>query len=207
MAYSLQTELIESKGASLLGDAGCMRWIVRRSLVLVAFAAFFLTSALSQAQATQVTEDQLKAAFIYNFTKFVEWPKNSFPDAKSPLVIGVMGNSLFAAEVESAVKDRHVNGRGFVVQRVKSPESAQGLHLLFVEAEQATHFDEMKEILKRNSVLTIGESDLFGKHGGIINFRFDGDKLRFEINLHSADEAGLKMNAQLLKLAMTVRRE
>ncbi|MEY2407472.1 MAG: hypothetical protein QOF48_142 [Verrucomicrobiota bacterium] len=150
-------------------------------------------------------EYQLKAAFLYNFTKFVEFPAQSFSDAKAPIVIGVFGKSALSAELESAVKDRHVDGRSFVIKSLDQPGEVTQVHVVFICGGEIGRFSEIQHCLKGTGVLTVGDTDTFSKHGGMINFVMEGGKLRFDINNDSAEAAGIKLSAQLLKLARTVR--
>jgi hypothetical protein len=152
-------------------------------------------------------EYQLKAAFLYNFTKFVEWPASRFADTNSPIVIGVFGKNPFGAELENLVKGRKINDRGIVVRSVGSAADAKAAHLLFVDSTSDDRLAELQGALQGGGVLTVGESTAFARHDGIINFLLEDDKLRFEINMDAADRAGLRINAQLQKLAKTIRRK
>jgi hypothetical protein len=148
-------------------------------------------------------EYQIKAAILYNFLKFVEWPRESFAEAASPIVIGVLGENPFGGELEKLVLGRKVNGRDIVVKRISSVAEASSVQLLFV-----TVFDDSaRSILRTSGVLTVGESAQFAAGGGIINFTLVEDKVRFEINLAGGEQAGLKISSQLLKLATVVRRK
>jgi hypothetical protein len=151
-------------------------------------------------------EYKLKAAFLYNFAKFVEWPAQSFASADSSIVIGVLGTSPFGAELEMAVNGRKINGHKIVVTVVQTAAAACQTHLLFVTAAQDSKLDELKGMLKGAAVLTVGESELFLRQGGMISFTLQNDTLRFEINMDSAQKAGLKISAQLQKLATAIRR-
>jgi len=152
-------------------------------------------------------EYQLKAAFLYNFAKFVEWDAQSSSTASGPIVIAVLGENPFGAELEKAVRDRKINGRAIVVRSVQNGAAASVAHLLFISDAEDSRFGDIREVLKGKGVLTVGESEAFAKRGGIINFVLEGDKLRFEINIDSAEQAGLKVSAQLQKLARAVRRK
>ncbi len=152
-------------------------------------------------------EHQVKAAFVYNFAKFVEWPAGSFPNSSSPLVIGVIGKSPISAALEAAVMDRKINGRAMIVKCVDTVEAARETHLLFVAASEDKRMDDLLPALAGASVLTVGESAAFVRAGGMINFILEGDKCRFDINMDPAEKAGLKVSAQLQKLAKTVRRK
>lgn len=160
----------------------------------------------SPARADTSKEYQLKAAFLYNFTKFVEWPAPHVPQAASPIVIAVLGDNPFGDELENAVRGRLVNGRPIVVKIVDSPDEAGAAQVLFVGANEERRLGDSLDALHRASVLTVGETRRFAAMGGIITFTLTADKVRFEINQDAGEQAGLKINAQLLKLATPVRK-
>jgi hypothetical protein len=152
-------------------------------------------------------EYEIKAAFIYNFTKFIEWPARSFPDAQSPFVIGVLGESPCAEALEQLVKDRKLNGRTIVVRRIAEAQALGRLQILFVGSAQEVEFETLLPTIATDPILTVGESPTFASMGGTINFVRQDDKVRLEINRRSAEQSGLKISAQLLKLATVVREE
>ncbi len=170
-----------------------------RSIVFV----FLGLSALAL-RAEVSKEYQLKAAFLYNFTKFVEWPPACFADDTSPIVIGILGRNPFGAELASVVAGRTVNGRGLVVKSLATAAEAASVHLLFVPAGE-----EAKLAADRTwrdvAVVTVGESPQFAALGGTITFRREADRVTFAVDLALAEHAGLKVSAQLLKLATSVR--
>jgi hypothetical protein len=150
-------------------------------------------------------EYQLKAAFLFNFTKFVEWPAGRFADDTSPIVIGVLGRNPFEDKLANLVKDRLVNGRAIVVRSVTAADDPRTVHVLFVPGgEEPTG---SAPAWQNSAVLTVGESRAFAALGGNITFTQEGDKVRFEINLATAERDELKISAQLLKLATAVRRK
>ena len=149
----------------------------------------------------------MKAAFLYNFTKFTEWPARHFAASDSPIIIGVLGSDSFGAELEKIVRDRRVNGRAFVVRILDPSAEAAAIDVLFVAAGEESRFDRQSaEALRTAGVLTVGETPRFAALSGIITFALEADKVRFEINQGAAELAGLKLSAQLLKLATTVRK-
>lgn len=150
-------------------------------------------------------EYQLKAGFLYNFTKFVEWPEACFPPG-APLVLGVLGRNPFGDELEKAVAGRTAGGRAIVVRGVAGLEDARKVHLLFAPAGETAGAAELLQALRGLPVLTVGEADTFRAAGGMILFTVSHDKLRFEINIAAAQRAGLKVSAQLQKLATAVRK-
>lgn len=151
-------------------------------------------------------EQQLKAALLFNFTKFVEWSPASFPAPDSPFVIGVLGSNPFADEMENVAKSRNVNGHKISVKRLQGVAGARGVHLLFVSASEDARLGELRGALRGANVLTVGESEAFAKSGGVITFVIVGGKVRFDINSTAAGQASVKISAQLQKLARTVRK-
>lgn len=150
-------------------------------------------------------EYQIKAAFLYNFTKFVEWPQGSFADKSSPIVIGVVGRNPFGDTLETIVRDRTVNHRAIVVKLIDQADEVHGIHLLFVPEGEETHLPPA--VWQRVAIIAVGESADFAALGGTIIFTLEGDKVRFEINQETSERAGLSISAQLLKLATVVRRK
>ncbi len=159
------------------------------------------------AEAPVSKEYQIKAAFLYNFTKFAEWPDSAFADPKSPIVIGVLGANPFGGELAKAIEGRKVNGRDLVLKPLEKSGDLESVHVLFTGSSEEVKLIEALGSVNRRPILTVGETDSFAKHGGIITFILEGDKVRFEINMDAADQAGLKISAQLQKLAKTIRRK
>jgi len=164
------------------------------------------SNAGAAAGATPPREYEIKAAFLYNFTNFVDWPAQTFANADAPIVIGVLGDSPCAQALERLVKDRKVNGRTIVVRQIASAEEAKVTQLLFVGSAHEVQFAGLKPAIESLPVLTVGESPGFATLGGAIDFVPQGDNIRFEINIGVAERAGLKISAQLQKLATAVRR-
>ncbi len=157
------------------------------------------------ARAQDASEYQVKAAFLCQFTKFVEWPSGAFADANSPFVIGVVGKDPFGAILERAIDGKSVDGRSFVIRRFSQVADVQPCHLLFVcESDR----DQVSRILARlghSNTLTVGDFDQFIQRGGTVNFFIEDSRVRFEINPDAADSAGLKISSKLLHLARVVR--
>jgi hypothetical protein len=151
-------------------------------------------------------EYQIKAAFLYNFTKFVEWTPQRFPEESSPIVIGILGKNPFGNELEGIVRGRTVNGREIVVKLTESPNQIPVAHVLFVAAGEERRFREVFTSGAGTGVLTVGDSEQTATLGAMINFTMEGNKVRFDINIGAAERAGLKISAQLQKLAKSVRK-
>lgn len=151
-------------------------------------------------------EHQLKAAFLSNFTKFVEWKPSSFGSPDAPLVIGVLGSNGFTNEVEHEVKGRVVNGRPLVVRNLRNAAEARSVHLLFVSAEEDGNIGAILNAVRGAPVLTVGESPAFARAGGAITFAIEGGKVRFDVNTTAAGRASVRISSQLQKLARSVNR-
>jgi len=193
-----------------------------RYIFVVSVLALFVGPIAPQAWADPASskEYQIKAAFLYNFIKFVDWPKEKLPDANEPITIGIIGKDPFGKAFEP-VKDKKVKGKRVVVKRFKSMtelkqgendkadletaiETLRKCHLLFVCASEQKHFKEITKWVKDHSVLTVGDTKGFLEFGGIINFLVEDKKVRFEINAAAAKQAKLKIRSQLLRLAKKV---
>ncbi len=175
----------------------------RRALLLgLALAA---GAAFGDTEAT-ISESQIKAAFLYNFTKFVEWPPGTFLTKHHPIVIGILGESELTADLQAIVAGRKVNGRAILVKNVETESEATSIQLLFVREAADDRFSALQTSIQDSAVLTVGESRTFATAGGAILFVERDGKLRFEINMTSAEHARLKVSAELQKLAAAVRR-
>lgn len=174
---------------------------LRARVLPVALVGLAASIAVAQPAAT---EYEVKAAFVYNFARFVEWPTGTFDATGNRLVIGVLGKDPFGPVLDAAVGDKKVAGNDLVVRRFPSLESLEPCQILFVAADEQKQFAEIVAALRGAAVLTVSESEGFLESGGIINLRLDEQKVRFEINAAMADQVGLKISSQLLKLAVRV---
>ena len=154
------------------------------------------------------SEYLIKAGFIYNFAKLVEWPTASFAQPDSPIVIGILGEDPFGATLDRIVADKKINGRGFAVKRVKWSRDFKDLrdcNILFVSSSEKEHIESVIDAMKGLPILTIGDAPGFAKRGGIINFMLEDNKVRFEVNVEAAKHADLTISSRLLTLARIVQ--
>ena len=149
-------------------------------------------------------EYEIKTAFIYNFVKFVDWPAAALPETSDTLNLCVWGDEPFAVAFDS-LKDKVVKGRRLVVKHMEQPRDFEGCHVLFVGSSEEKRAQQVMQALQGRSILTVGETERFPQLGGIINFVIEKNKIRFEINMSSAERASLKLSSQLLSLAKIVR--
>jgi hypothetical protein len=169
-----------------------------RLLGLVVQILFFGTAAGHGATASQT---EVKAAFLYNFAKFVEWPAEAFSSETAPIQLGVFGDEDFAAKLGSLLNDKKAHGRFFDVKVFSNPQEAKNFQMVFVAASEAKRAAQVLEAARKSPVLTIGESEQFLDSGGMINFVFEEAQLRFEVNPESADKAKIEISSKLLRLA------
>jgi hypothetical protein len=176
------------------------KWICR-SHALLLFCLFFGLSFRTFGQ-SQPTEYQIKAAFLFNFAKFVEWPPTVFPQANSPIVIGVLGKNVFGTDLKNTIRNRTVNNRPIQLEEYTSVAQATNCQILFISPSEK---DNLANILGglHSSILTVSETDEFIKAGGMINFIIQGDNVRFQISDDAAKKAGLKISSKLLTLAVS----
>jgi hypothetical protein len=150
-------------------------------------------------------EYEIKAAFLYNFTKFVQWPPEALADGDA-VVVAVLGEDPFGLALERAFQGKTVQDHPVVIRRFEQLADVKRCHVLFVAAPEAGRIAAIVKLLGAQPVLTVGEGDDFVRRGGIIAFGMEANKVRFEINLDAAERAGLKISSELAKLATRVVR-
>lgn len=156
------------------------------------------------ARAQSVTEYQVKAAFLFNFARFVEWPADAFPSADSALQICVLGQDPFGREFEQVIVDKAVNGHRIEIAHPDGVPQARACQIVFIAASEKARLVSILQGLKGTSVLIVGDTPGFAALGGAINFVIDDGRVRFEINLKAAELAHLKISARLLTVAKVV---
>jgi len=184
---------------------------MKKVVILIAITCLLSAMALrSHAEgldAPDSSEYLIKAGFIYNFAKLVEWPTSAFPQPDSPIVIGILGDDPFGATLDRIVTDKKINGRGIAVKRLKWGRDVKDLrdcNILFISSSEKEHLDSVVDAMKWLPVLTIGDAPGFARRGGIINFTLEDNKVRFEVNVEAAKHADLTISSRLLTLARIV---
>lgn len=152
----------------------------------------------------QPVESQVKAAFLYKFAGYVEWPAQTFPKPDSPFVIGVIDADGFADVLEQTIAGRSMNGRPMVVQRLRRGEAFKGLHILFVARMDTQTIAETLQAAKGMAVLTVTDSERGFVTGSMINFVVENNKVRFDIAPEPAEQNKLKISARLMSVARKV---
>lgn len=183
--------------------------------VLLLVAGFGLFPRLACA-ATTKSEYQVKAAFLHNFARFVEWPEHKLPAEDSPIVIGVLGDDPFGPSLD-AITQKSIDRHRIVIKRFKGltsdqdeyphTEDMRSCHMLFVASDQRPYVERIAVMLRNDAVLTIGEQTDFIDRGGMVNFVVIDGKTCFEINLKSSKEANITIRSRLSRLAVRVIKE
>jgi len=174
----------------------------RRILWVLGVVVLFLSG--SRAQSPAVGEYQVKAAFLYNFAKFVEWPASGFSDASAPLRICVFGKDPFGQELRDIASEKNINGRRLQIDQLDDLQLARTCHILFISSSEKAQLTRIFESLRGTDVLTVGDTNGFVEHGGMINFVLENNRVQFEVNRKAAEQAGLKISSKLLGVAKLV---
>ena len=172
-----------------------------------AFISAVATLALVASAAAQVgrpSEYQVKAVYLFNFSRFVDWPQQLSTD--SAFAICVLGRDPFGAALDAALAGESVGGKSVVARRVSQAEEAAGCRIVYISTSEEGRLKEILAVFDRASMLTVSDIPRFSQRGGMIQFVLQGDRVRFEVNLTSAAGAGLRLSADLLKVATAVRR-
>ena len=146
-------------------------------------------------------EYELKAAYLYNFTQFVDWPPEAFPAPDTPLVIGVLGADPFGRNLDVLVNNEVVKNRRLVVQRYRRAADIGICHILFISGSETERVEQILAVLKGKPILTVGDSSSFAFRGGIIRLLTDKNKIRLKINMEAAKAANLTISSKLLRAA------
>jgi hypothetical protein len=161
-------------------------------------------SGVAQAQAV-APEYDVKGAFLFNFTKFVEWPMAAFADEHSPLKLCVLGENPFGKALLKGLTESEVGGRKLIFTHLESANNLEACHVLFVSRSERDRLPQILAGLHNAPVLTVGDMPAFLEQGGMVNFILEGSKVRFDVNLEAAEPAGLKISSRLLALAKHVK--
>jgi hypothetical protein len=177
------------------------------AIFILVFAALLALRAVYPPAALAVTEYQVKAAFLYNFAKFVEWPSEAFPNEQAPFLLCVLGEDPFGEDLDQIVKDKTVNGRRIEVKRFKEARNLKECQILFVSASEEESLPEILGALRGARTFSVGETERFTRLGGVLNFKIEKKSVRFEINVDAAQRAKLKISSKLLRLGTIVQGE
>lgn len=178
---------------------------IRHRPALLALVSLVLVCAALAPACAAPSEYEIKAAFLYNFANFVEWPGKVAADSNGTLVIGVYGDDPFGDALDQTVAGKTINGRRIEIKRFRSVRDLKPCHILYISASEDGHTGRILDAIADWHVLTVGETDGFARGGGIIGFVVEDKKVKFEISTDNAKRAGIRVSSKLLKLAKVVR--
>jgi hypothetical protein len=176
-----------------------------RTVSLIVLTAFLFCPGTVNGGDATFTEYHVKALFLFNFAKYVDWPAETFPTATTPIVIGVLGQDNFKDDLQHAVEGKSINGRAIIIRRVATDAEMAGCQILFISASENAGLDEILAQTRVLPILTVGEQEQFLTKGGIINFTLKEEKVRLEINLDAARQAKVRISSKLLAVADMVK--
>jgi hypothetical protein len=172
-------------------------------VALIVFHCAVATLLAAPAEGPQaVSEYKVKAAFLFNFAKFVEWPERQ--DDTGSVTIGVIGLDPFGENLDQVVRDKTVGTKRIAIRRFAGLEQLEPCDILFISPSESSRLDEILKALDGTATLTVGEDEGFVRRGGVIRFFTEESRIRFEINLEAAEYEGLRLSSRLLRVARTV---
>ena len=168
--------------------------------LVMMFIVALLIKPQVNAGSSQPSEYQIKAAFLYNFANFIDWPDGSFSDKTSPIILGVLGKDPFGRILNPA-EGKVIKNRKLTIKRFESLEDFEVCHILFISSSEKENLKRILAKLNSFGVLTVGDTGGFTQRGGVINFFKKDNKVRLEINLDAAKDGDLKISSKLLNVA------
>ena len=192
-------------GERFNGGWRCVRWTRRLPLFIVVCGLVVTGSLRADALNENSVEYRVKLAFIYSFTKFVEWPSSAYRNSDAPISICIVGNDPFNPDLEDELRTRKVGSHPVEVTRLRLGEAIGKCQIVFIPLTAKHQAASIVKGLTGSSAFTVGETEGFAMRGGIINFAVEGNKLHLEINPLAAERAGLKISSKLLNIATVVK--
>lgn len=179
-----------------------MPWKIRLGAWLI---AVLVVPPLPAAPDSVALEYKVKAGYLFNFAKFIEWPSTSLPAPDSPFVIGVLDGAEAVQVWQPLFAGKSVNGHPVQVRSVHLGALGPDVHILFVTRGASRTPEEIRAALGDANTLLVGESDQFAERGGMVGFVREDDVIRLTLNLERATRAGLKVSAKLSSVAKVVK--
>jgi hypothetical protein len=177
---------------------------LERAVLLLAFGAALVCPAGLHAQSAVQREYEIKAAYLYNFIRYIDWPADTLPPAGGTITIGIIGDSPFGPAIDP-LKGKQIKGCTLAVKSIVAGKDMDQCQIVFICPSEKGRLPEILGQLKETRALTVSEIEGFATQGGIINFISERNKVRFEINPEAARRTGLNVSSELLKLARLVK--
>jgi hypothetical protein len=180
---------------------------LRPLLIAVAAACAFLAIPVLHAQNPRPTDYQVKATYLYNFGRFIEWPGKVAAAQGGSFTVCVLGQDPFGPSLDATLAGETIGGKTVVAKRISSAEESGDCQILFLSLTDDSRLNKIIADLDKRAVLTVSDMSQFVKRGGMIQFVLEGKKVRFEVNLTATQHAGLTLSSELLKVATAVKRD
>jgi len=178
----------------------------RAWLVALAVAWALVAVPCLRAQSLKHTDYDVKAAYLYNFGHFVEWPVNVAAAKNDSFTVCVLGQDPFGPVLDAALAGETIAGKRVAARRISTLQESGSCQILFLSSAEEARLNKIIEALNKQAVLTVSDMPQFSQRGGMIQFVLEGKRVRFEVNLAAVQHAGLTLSSELLKVATTVRR-
>jgi hypothetical protein len=162
-----------------------------------------ILTGIFHAQGASFSEDEIKTSFLYHFAKYVTWPQSALSDNHSPFIIGVLGRDPLEGVLKTLEKNQ-IGDHPIIVKHFVEADDVKDCHILYISRTEESFIEDILLKLKGKPVLTLSDIPHFIAAGGMIRFVQSENKIKFEINQRSVEDAGLKMSSQLLKLAINI---
>ena len=184
----------------------CLLNTRRAACSVAAMASLIFGPLMLFAQQQKPTEYQVKATYLYNFGRFVKWPGSTPTGKADSFSVCVLGRDPFGSILDSTLAGEALDGKPVVLRRISKPQDGVDCRILFISSAEEKHLKGILTALDESGVLTVSDMPDFTRRGGMIQFVLEGDRVRFEINLTSAESARLVLSSELLKVAASVKR-
>ncbi len=158
------------------------------------------------AQQQKSSEYKVKATYIYNFARFVTWPATFSSGKDEAFTVCVLGHDPFGPTLDSTLGNETLDGKPVTIKRISKPQDSAGCRILFISSTEESHLKDILTALDEQGALTVSDMPDFTRRGGMIQFVPEGDRIRFEVNLTSAESSKLVLSSELLKVASNVNR-
>jgi uncharacterized protein DUF4154 len=182
-----------------------MRAIVRRTSAIVLLVGLTAGRPLAANNAPRSPEYLIKAAYLYNFAMFVDWPSRAFPSPDSPIVVGIVGRDPFGWALDQTVENKRISKRRITIERLQPHEDLTRCQILFIDQSEGARVAELAQRLHDRPILIVDDAVDGGRRGGTIDFIVDDNRVGFAINRDAARRAGLTISSKMLGLARAVR--
>ena len=191
----------QERATETLRAAHC---VVQLCVLAVAALLSLGSTTSARAQGSPSIEYQVKAAFLFNFAKFVDWPPNSFPDEKTPITVCIFRYDPFGSALDDIIRGKNIHNRPFVARRIDEIGELKACQIVFVSAREDKLLPDILNNLKGVSALVVGEGGNFAERGGEIQFYLENNRMRFTVNVDAVQRARLSISSKLLALAKIV---